>query len=617
MRSRRRSKRSPRAARASSRRTRAAPPSRRSCRQSSRVSTSRVPRRSSRGACARSRRSRAPRPSSAVSGFASSRRTRSPTQRAASPARPRPARAGSASRPQTAGSCSNVCSARAAGRSAPRSSSAASRCPRARASRSRPRAEAPMPRPTERPRRGAARPPLGLAGRRRAAPTQARLVAARVLERVERARAFADLTLQAAFSRSELGARDRAFATELVYGTLRWRGRLDHLLRQVLDRDLAALEPGVLTLLRLGAYQLLFCDGVPASAAVDQTVRSARALGAERATGLVNAVLRRLAQQAPSLALPSLADDPASHLEHALGLPGWIAARWLAALGPAEAAALAEASNAAPPVTVRANRARISRDALLARLRPRFPEARACAHAPDGIVLGHGGPPAADPDFVDGLFSVQDEASQLVVELLAPARGERILDACAAPGTKTTALAERVGSEGLVVALDRSPRRLALIGRATRRLGLDNVTALERDATQSLADLPGAPFDRVLVDAPCTGLGALRRNADARWRVAPDDPARLAETQAALLASASACLRPGGTLVYSTCTLASEENDDVVAAFLARVPGFRRAAGASLPERLRPLIDAEGALRTWPHRHGMDGFFAARLERAT
>jgi 16S rRNA (cytosine967-C5)-methyltransferase len=472
-----------------------------------------------------------------------------------------------------------------------------------------------MSRPSEGRRRSAARPPLGAASRRRAAPTQARLLAARVLERVERARAFADLTLQAAFARAPLGPRDRAFATELVYGTLRWRGRLDHLLARVLDRELAALEPGVLTLLRLGAYQILFCDSVPSAAAVDQTVRTAHALGAGRASGLVNAVLRRLAQQAPRLALPALADDPLAHLEHALGVPRWIAERWLAALGPEEAAALAEASNAPPALAVRANRARIGRDALLERLRPRFPEAVACRYAPDGIVLGHGGAPASDPDFVAGLFTVQDEASQLVVELLAPAPGERVLDACAAPGTKTTAIAERVGAGGLVVALDKSAARLALIGRAARRLGQQNVTALVRDAREPLLDLPGAPFDRVLVDAPCSGLGALRRNPDARWRLAPEDVPALAETQRGLLASAASVLRPGGTLVYSTCTLTDEENDAVVAWFLSQAPGFRRADVARLPATLRPLLDAEAALRTWPHRHGMDGFFAVRLER--
>jgi 16S rRNA (cytosine967-C5)-methyltransferase len=472
-----------------------------------------------------------------------------------------------------------------------------------------------MPRQAERPRRG--RPPLGLAARRRLAPTQARLLAARVLERVETARAYADLALQAELGRAPLGARDRAFATELVYGTLRWRGRLDFLLGHATDRPLAELEPGVRTLLRLGAYQILFCDSVPTSAAVDQTVRSARVLGAGRAAGLVNAVLRRLAQRTEEIPLPKLADDPLAHLEHALGLPRWLAERWLADYGPVEAAALAVASNAVPPLTARANTGRTSRDALLATLRPRFPEARACNFAPAGLVLGHGGRPGADPAFVEGLFTVQDEASQLVVELLDPQPGERVLDVCAAPGTKTTAIAERVGPAGLVVATDRSERRLALVGRAARRLGLENVTALPRDATKPLGGLPGAPFDRVLVDAPCSGLGTLRRNPDARWRLTPEDPASLAATQKSLLASAGAVLRPGGTLVYSTCTLLHEENEAVVADFLTRVPAraFAPVAPAVLPPCVRPLLDAEGRLRTYPHRHGMDGFFATRLER--
>jgi 16S rRNA (cytosine967-C5)-methyltransferase len=440
------------------------------------------------------------------------------------------------------------------------------------------------------------------------------LVAARVLERVENARAFAGLALQAELGRAPLGARDRAFTTELVYGTLRWRGRLDFLLGHVTERPLATLDPGVRTLLRLGAYQILFCDSVPDAPAVDQTVRSAHVLGAGRAAGFVNAVLRRLVQRAPEIPLPALATDPLGHLEHALGLPRWIAERWLARYGPDEAAALAAASNDVPPLTVRANLERIERAALLDTLRPRFPDSRACLYSTRGIVLGHGGQPGADPAFVAGLFTVQDEASQLVVDLLDPQPGERILDACAAPGTKTSAIAERVGSAGLVVATDRSERRLGLIGRDARRLGLENVTALVRDATKPLADLPGVPFDRVLVDAPCSGLGTLRRNADARWRITPETPEALRVTQAALLAAVAGVLRPGGTLVYSTCTLLEEENEAVVADFLSREPGFAATPNERIAPSLTSLLDPEGHLRTLPHRHGTDGFFAARLE---
>lgn len=447
-------------------------------------------------------------------------------------------------------------------------------------------------------------------------PNQARLLALRVLERVERSGAYADLTLRAALERSRLGPRDRAFATELVYGTLRWRGRLDFLLSHLLDRDLEKLELRVSLILRLGAYQLLFCDRVPPRAAVSESVRCARAAELERATGLVNAVLRRLAEKHAETALPRLEEDPVGHLTHALSLPRWIAERWIDTFGVDEAAALARASNAVPPRALRANRGRIGRDTLLVELRERFPEAVPCSFSPDGIRVGRRGDPAQDPAFLEGRFTIQDEASQLIVELLDPRPGDRVLDACAAPGTKSLAIAERVAPDGEVRALDRHERRLGLLQRDARRLGLSNVRGILADATRPLAaELTGPPFDRVLVDAPCSGLGTLRRNPDLRWRLRPEDPERLAEVQRAILVHVAPRLRPGGVLVYSTCTLTREENDGVVESFLAAVPGFRRTGRAELPPRLQALVDDEGALRLFPHRHDTDGFFAVRFER--
>jgi 16S rRNA (cytosine967-C5)-methyltransferase len=191
-----------------------------------------------------------------------------------------------------------------------------------------------------------------------------------------------------------------------------------------------------------------------------------------------------------------------------------------------------------------------------------------------------------------------------------------VLDACAAPGGKSTGIAERVGAQGCVLAVDRHPRRLDLIRRGARRLGLDSLRTLERDATRPLKELPvEGELDRVLVDAPCSGLGTLRRNADARWRVGPEDPARLAELQLAILRNAAAVLRPGGALVYGTCTLLPEENEAVVEAFLGEAKAFRRAQRSELPAELAPVLDAEGQLRCLPHRHDTDGFFAARLVR--
>jgi 16S rRNA (cytosine967-C5)-methyltransferase len=253
---------------------------------------------------------------------------------------------------------------------------------------------------------------------------------------------------------------------------------------------------------------------------------------------------------------------------------------------------------------------------VLRELQERFPDAVPCRLAREGLVLGRRGNPGLDPAFLAGLFTVQDEASQLVVALLDPQPGERILDTCAAPGGKATAIAERIGDAGRVVALDRHGRRLGLVERAARRLGLHNVQCNERDASHSLREVAGSTlFDRVLVDAPCSGLGTLRRNPDARWRVRPGDPARLAELQAAILHHAAAVVRPGGTLVYSTCTLLPEENEAVVGSFLERNANFAVVTGDRIPAEVRSVMTPEGYLCCLPHRDDADGFFAARLER--
>jgi len=469
-----------------------------------------------------------------------------------------------------------------------------------------------------RPNRGRPNGP-GTADRRRAsAPTHTRLLALRVIERVSSAGAYADILLNASLGRSTLNAPDRAFATDLVYGTLRWRGKIDYYLSHFVDQDLAKLEPLVASTLQLGAYQLLCTKRVPASAAVDESVRCIRAAGMERATGLVNAVLRRLSVEHHKIVLPSVHDDPIAHLTHALSLPRWLAERWIELFGVDDAVALAIACNEPPPLTVRANRARGDAGELLQDLREDFPNATACRFARDGIVLGRKGNPARDPNFLAGRFTVQDEASQLVVGLLDPQPGERVLDLCAAPGGKTTAIAERVGPSGCVVAVDRNTRRLDLVQRAVRRLGLTGIRTVARDATRSLAKLaPEGGFDRILVDAPCSGLGTLRRNPDARWRVRPGDPARLTEIQRALVGNAAKVLRPGGVLVYSTCTVLAEENEEVARHFVRGSPDYALIPKQAVPDEVKTVTDTDGFLRTFPHIHDTDGFFAARFERRT
>lgn len=431
-----------------------------------------------------------------------------------------------------------------------------------------------------------------------------------VLLRVDRDRAYADLALNTTLRALELPRRERALATELCYGTLRLRGRIDAALGQVLERELARVEPAVLNMLRLGAYQLLFLERVHPGIAVSESVDLTRALGFERAAGFVNAVLRQLAQRAQALCFPDLDEDPKGYLVQWGSLPEWLAERWLEELGATRAAALAEASLAPPPRTVRVTE-RADPDDVAKRLR-----GRRCRYAPRGVTDLERDP-VQDPGFDRGDFIVQDEAAQLPALLLGCRSGETAVDCCAAPGTKAVQLAELVGPSGEVIALDASQARLGLIHRNAARLRLENLRILQRDATRGF-DLRGQQrFPRILVDAPCSGLGVLRRNPDARWRLEPDDIPRAAERQVALLRSAARYVGEDGSLVYSVCTQTPEETTGVLSRFLEHEPGFRvDDPRPHLPAAAAALVGVDDALATSPDRHVCDGFWAVRLVHA-
>ena len=446
------------------------------------------------------------------------------------------------------------------------------------------------------------------------ARVDARRIAFEVLTRVAEG-AYADLTLSAALDRL-FEVRERGLATELVYGVLRRRGRLDFALAHFCKQPLGKLEPAVLRLLRLGAYQLLELDRVPARAAVHATVELAKVLGLQRASGFVNGVLRSLDRGRATIPWPDPAEQPLACLEHACSLPDWLARRWLAELGADEALALAAALQEPPPFTLRVNTLRSGRDELLAAFAAAGHEVVPTSFAAEGIILLRRAM-APLPGEADGLFQVQDEASMLIPHLLAPQPGERLLDACAAPGGKTTQLAALTQNRAEILALDLHPQRAALVTAGAARLGCRGVTARAWDMTRTPDFLPPASLDGVLVDAPCSGLGVLRRNPELRWRRTPDDPRRLAELQGAILAGAAPLVKPGGRLVYSVCTQTPEETEEAIAAFLTRHGDFvREDLRPLLPSHWEPLFDGTGALRTLPHRHGgMDAFWAVRLRR--
>ena len=439
--------------------------------------------------------------------------------------------------------------------------------------------------------------------------SQARYEALHILVRVERDRAFADIALEHALDRARLDPRDAALCTEIVYGTLRWRRHLDWRLAPHLNRPLAKLDPWVRALLRLTLYQLVFLDRVPRWAAVDEAVSVARLKS--RVPGpaeFVNAVLRSFTR------VPGPPRPPASAVEAAgvrWSFPDWMAGRWIARHGPEEAGRLMAALNERPPTTIRVNTLRISRDDLAARLRDEeLAETDPTALAPEGLTVRRGavGRWAA---FAAGWCTIQDEASMLVARLLDPQPGDLVADTCAAPGTKTTHLAQLMGNRGRIVAMDPHAARLRLLTQAAARLGIDIVEA-HAGGVGAVAGRWKSRCDRVLVDAPCSNLGVLRRNPDVKWKREEADLVRVAEKQRGILASAAALARPGARLVYATCSLEPEENDLIVREFLTGHPEWRLDPPAGFPVP----ADAEGFIRCLPHVHGTDGFTAIRLARA-
>jgi 16S rRNA (cytosine967-C5)-methyltransferase len=424
---------------------------------------------------------------------------------------------------------------------------------------------------------------------------------------------FADRLIDRELAKNRLSGPDRGLFAELVFGVLRRQGTLDHIIAHLLDQPIAKLEPQVLILLRLGVYQLLFLDRIPAPAAVNESVNLARRL-APRACGLVNAVLRACLRRKDAIPVPDPASDPVAAMAVRHSHPAWLVASWFGQLGAAEAEQLAEAASRRPALTLRVNTLRTTRDLLLHRLEESGVPAAPCLFSPLGLrVEGQHGITAL-PGFHDGLWAVQDESSQLAGMLLGPQPGERVLDACAAPGGKALLLAQLMENRGEILATDVSGARLPLIRETAQRLGVTILATAVADLLRPEA-LPRGGFDRILLDAPCSGLGVIRRNPETKWRLSAADFGRFAATQKAMLCNVSPLLRPGGVLLYATCSTAREENEQVVEDFLSRHPGFVLEDLNVLFPAWRDLFTAEGMYRAWPHRHGMDGFFAARLRK--
>ena len=446
------------------------------------------------------------------------------------------------------------------------------------------------------------------------------------LAALSKASAGADLPDVLARTREQLSdERDRALAAAIVIGTLRWRRRLDFHLQQTVSRPLGKLDAVVLDVLRLSLFQILFLERVPAAAVVNDAVSLVQRAGKTSAGAFVNGVLRTISRTRDRLTLPAVPAaihspsdrDLAIDALHIVGShPRWLVARWIDRLGLDAALAWVAFNNVEAPLTLRVNRTRATREVVALRLRELGVETTPTRFAPDGLTVTAGNP-LRTVLATSGAFLIQDEASQLVPLMVGARPGHRVLDACAAPGGKAMAIADALNGAGLLVAADARDKRVALLRRLLDAHGA-GASIVEHDLH---AGVPFGPvFDRVLIDVPCTGLGTLRRDVDIRWRRGPDDIGLAAIRQGRMLAEASAAVAPGGRLVYATCSSEPEENEQVVSAFLADHPEFRRVAAKALIDEgiNEALLNRDtGELLTRPDRHLLECFYAAALERVT
>ena len=445
----------------------------------------------------------------------------------------------------------------------------------------------------------------------------ARSMAVYMLTRVETQGAYANLLLQKNITKLT-DSRDRQFVTLLVNGSLKHRLTLDYALRWHLSKPMSSLPHEVRAILRLGAFQLLYVDKVPNAVAVNESVELAKQF--PKFTGLVNVVLRKVMTKAWDFPWPDAKRQTVRYLSVRYSHPEWMIQRWLKRWGLEETEALCQANNEPAQTWIRTNTLKISREDLMNRLTLEGVTVELGTRIPESLRIQHFGAIGRLESFEEGLFTVQDESSQLVAHVVDPKPGQRVLDTCSAPGGKTTHLAQRMQDMGDIMAFDIHEKKLDLINQSAERLGITIIQSQWGDAR----DLPGVRLgsqQRVLVDAPCSGLGVLRRRADLRWQKEEQDLKELPLLQLAILERASSCVEVGGDLIYSTCTIEPEENFEVVKTFRTRHPEFEAVNLVDeLPFDLEDPRDiqqaSKGMLQLLPHRHNMDGFFLAKFRRS-
>jgi len=444
-----------------------------------------------------------------------------------------------------------------------------------------------------------------------------RTLALKSLDSAAGAPGQAERRLEFLFSQNpSLSRRDRAFAVHLVQGVLRWRIRLDWILKQYVRFPFKKIDPSILNILRLALFQILFLDRVPESAAVNEAVKEAKKLGQGHLVKFVNGILRQICREKDRLPYPHPERERELYRSVYYAYPPWLVKKWTREMGPDMALELLKAGNEIPKRTIRTNTLRTTRPILLDQLGEEGVEGRVVPFAPEGIELvNFKGSISRLKTFREGLFLVQGEAAQICAHLLSPGREDSTADMCAGLGGKSTHLAQLMGDGGLIPALDTSVVRLRGLRQNTERLGIKSIFPLVADATSPLPFQRG-PFHKIMVDGPCSGLGVISKHPDTKLTKKEDDIKRLAMIQKSILSRSCEALRENGEMLYVTCTISKEENEGVVEGILRENRGLvRQDLRQRIPLWGVDLVDENGFFKTFPHIHGMDGFFGALFRK--
>jgi 16S rRNA (cytosine967-C5)-methyltransferase len=431
--------------------------------------------------------------------------------------------------------------------------------------------------------------------------------AVKVLNRVERTDSYLDKLLDAELKSRDVADIDKSLFAEIVHGVVRWQGRLDWILNGFTHGNFSKSEVNVRNALRVALYQILFLTHVPQYAAVHEAVEFIKRIRGEKFAGFVNAVLRNIIRTLDGIHYPNPDEDLTQYLAVYYSHPLWMIKRWLQRFGREETEKFLMANNEVPGLTLRINKLKITPSEFLTLLEKNNIPFQGSSFIDYFIKVKSLSGIAQMNIFQSGLFTIQDESAALPVLLLDPQSGDRVIDMCAAPGGKTTFIAELMKNSGKIIAIDKYESKLNLIRTSCERLGIGNVETLVADSS----DVVIPPADKIIVDVPCSGLGTLRKKPDIKWKREPEDIQHLVRRQTTLLENAAGLVKPGGVLVYSTCTVEPEENSGVIQTFLEKHPEFKIDDAQKFVNS--SVVTSEGFIETFPHRHHVDGSFAARL----